>query len=493
MHIAMIHVVVVESHNHALEHIHTVLRQRRLLNRDWSMLHFDAHADLACPGQHIPAISCYRPQMEIRTNESSDTKTRDCHNINGNLEEILPDDSNLNCDDDGKNLYELLDATSSGIAEWILPLVLAANLRSICWVRNPDTIPLIPIGIHRYQVGVYVKPDSASAALMIKPKVLTSFLDLPITASVKVNWDCRYYLEDDSFVPTSDLVFAKTLLLTVKEGPDESYNSSLSNSESIQQSKSIVDNTSYTNLHAIDVCLDYFMCYNPFLKDIELRNSTFAKAFHDAVIQSKLYSNSYDTTQSGANFAVQILAFQQHFAKVLVSLPTAQLSQEAGVSALIPFYDNSQNAFEIFDRIHNAFNDSRGTLEEDKELIALSVEALPYMAMPHTTFTSGEIDKSLIQQRLSHMRKEILEYSQSTSHSVHVPFIITIARSTNDGFTPCHVVDYLQESVLDEIHSIYCGCSNRIPTRPSLLHIETGQDSSLLTRDMCCCNSVLDY
>ena len=39
-------VVIVESHQHALEHIHDVLRRKKLFNKNWSMVHFDAHPDL---------------------------------------------------------------------------------------------------------------------------------------------------------------------------------------------------------------------------------------------------------------------------------------------------------------------------------------------------------------------------------------------------------------------------------------------------------------
>ena len=110
----MIPVVVVESHHHALEHIHDALRKRRLLKSNWSMLHFDSHADLACPGQHIPAFSCYQPRTTISQNKISTCKNIIHSQSSGTLSE-------------GRNLYESLDSTSTGIAEWILPLVVAAS------------------------------------------------------------------------------------------------------------------------------------------------------------------------------------------------------------------------------------------------------------------------------------------------------------------------------------------------------------------------------
>ena len=498
---AKIHVVVVESHNHALEHIHTKLRQCRLLNQDWSMLHFDAHADLACPGQHIPAILCYRPQMSIAltVNESiAHCEKKTCQfTYNEKAEDGTRHDSDLIDDDDDlnstgdKNLYELLDSTSSGIAEWILPLVLAANLRSICWIRAPKSIPLIPSGVHDFHVGVvHVKSEIASTTSNAEQNVLTSFLELPLTALVKVDWDCRYYLEDDSFVPTADLMLKQPLQLTVKEGPEESDVSIVSCDESLKTSKEL-NKSRLNHVHAIDVCLDYFLCYNPFLKDIESISSTFAKALHDAFIQSKLYSNSYHTSQSTSNFSVELFAFRQQFKKVLEALPDARLHEDQLMS-MIPFYDNAHIALELFDRLQNAFD---GSVEEYKKIIDLSIEALPYLTMPHTTGTleMGEVDEALIQRRLAYMRNEILEYSGSTSEAGDTPFIVTIARSTEDGFTPCHVVDRLQDIVLSEIHSIYCGCNKRVQTRRPLYSSNSGQASSLFDVDLGCWNLVLDY
>ena len=36
--------------------------------------------------------------------------------------------------------------------------------------------------------------------------------------------------------------------------------------------------------------------------------------------------------------------------------------------------------------------------------------------------------------------------------------MITVARSSEDGFTPAAVVDNLQKAVLEEIYDVYCNC-----------------------------------
>ena len=83
-------VVVVESHQHVLEHVHATLRKQKLMTKPWSMLHLDAHPDLACPAT-VPAVACFAPRQ------------------------VVVDD---------KNLYERLDATTSGTSLLNSPIAL---------------------------------------------------------------------------------------------------------------------------------------------------------------------------------------------------------------------------------------------------------------------------------------------------------------------------------------------------------------------------------
>jgi len=100
-------VIIVEPHHHALEHIHEALRRQRRLGKPWKLCHIDAHPDLACPSNGIPAGACFRPRDEWT---------------------ILPIEKKAeeNVTRSGF-LYELLDLSTTGISEWILPMVLAAG------------------------------------------------------------------------------------------------------------------------------------------------------------------------------------------------------------------------------------------------------------------------------------------------------------------------------------------------------------------------------
>ena len=95
-------VVIVERQNHALEHVHHALRRAASLTGGWTMVHFDSHPDLACPD---PAHLCARACFEPRTDRAP---------AGGGP---------------ARDLYDSLDASVSGIAEWIVPLQLAGGAR----------------------------------------------------------------------------------------------------------------------------------------------------------------------------------------------------------------------------------------------------------------------------------------------------------------------------------------------------------------------------
>jgi hypothetical protein len=68
--------------------------------------------------------------------------------------------------------------------------------------------------------------------------------------------------------------------------------------------------------------------------------------------------------------------------------------------------------------------------------------------MPH----EAELPEfSSIQQRIDEVMEEIRRCS-STS-----PFLVTVARSTNDGFCPLPLVEHIQEDLLQRLHLHFCG------------------------------------
>jgi hypothetical protein len=401
-----VYVVVVESHQHALEHIHFMLRRKKIFS-DWSMLHFDAHPDLAVPHPNVPAIACFQPHRPLAPTRKTDKD--DATNATP------------------KNLYEMLDDTASGIAEWILPLALAAGLEQIQWIRPAQSrLSQLPVGQNRYRVGAWIPHDTRSRKIL-------SFLDLPESAPVKVDWPCPYYMDDFSCVPTDELALPQLVNLEVSEAIDCNQQDSMCSS------------------WELDICLDYFCCRNPFLSGLEELNKELAKAFGNAVYSSLLYK-SYATSDP-----LNLASFREQLASVLRNAEDPLYDATASFELLQSYYLSRQEGIStlkfLLESLPNKPSDRR-------QQIDAALEVLPHITMPHDAKES--LKMAIIRPRLEAARNRIPK-SSSTS-----PFLVTVARSTDDGFTPANLVEELQNAILSMLHDIYCGCSRKPRTETAL-------------------------
>lgn len=385
--------MVVESHQHALEHIHSVLRKQKRLGRCWRMVHFDAHPDLACP--EFPARACYLPYEEFDDVRCESPEQPRYGSENEETESRQK-----------KNLYELLDSTASGIAQWILPLVLAADLTEIYLIK-PSCSDQLPMGKHRYNVGCYTGDTDQQ-----RPE---SFVNLAEHAKMKVDWDTPYYWDDNSVVPTNELLLSKALTLNVLE---------------VEEAKERAMGFS-TPWH-LDVCLDYFGCRNPFLDELEATSALYAaslveiaKMAHRVAVLSDNYSDKWH----------QFIRCMQN---VLDSWRCEQ-GFDAAFVQLEPFLkmETRQRAEQVKQHV----------LHEQEKAI-LGRNAVENLLLPHETVT-----EELVQRRV----EGFCSYLKRRDNDI-VPFLVTVSRSSNDGFTPPFVVDALQSQVLMTIHSTVCGC-----------------------------------
>lgn len=428
-----IQVVVVEYHQHALEHIHSILRRRSSL-KPWSMLHFDAHPDLACPSDHVPAISCFLPRQN------------------------------------DENLYELLDSHSSGIAEWILPLVLAGGLEHIHWIK-PSESQQLPIGKHEYHVGAWIPPAGSSQS----ENVIESFLDLPCSARVRVDWRHSYYLDDASVVDADELLLAKKLQLTVSELPVESENER----EVADEQTTPITQLSFDKDWALDICLDYFCCRNPFVTDIEAIDETFAATLVNVVTSTRMQTaSSGDSILEPLAYKRELARFQSSFQQLLRD------KDDASIAQLLHFYESEDEARILFEKLLESLSsnpDDSATLE------TMAMEALSNLCLPHDSKRLENDVNESIRQRVETMHHALQQTKQSPGGD---PLMITIARSTLDGFTPESVVEKLQDDVLASIHQTFCGCDllcthSTDSIRPELF--------SLPEASTCRLNVIFDY
>jgi hypothetical protein len=369
-------VVIVEQHQHALEHIHHVLRKQKRI-KAWAMVHFDAHPDMACSNT-IPAKLCFAPRLGL---------ARDGDKV--------------------KTLYDYLDETSSGIAEWILPLTLTAKLKRIDWIK-PMFSHQLPMGETTFQVGV-LNPNE-------KQPPIKSFLDLDDHAVVRVDLHHPYYLDDDHVLssdPESSLrlQLAQTVHLHVKHVGDTT--------------------PAVKTPWMLDICLDYFVCRNPFLHDIEVLHPEFAQLLlslsKECLAIAASPNQDYRRKRREFHEAVQALLGNNQEDQGKLLRQSLQTEKDARIDKVLSILSDDPNA---------------------EKLATMMLQALPHIAMPHesTLPTPAELEK-----RIDDAIKEIEKYDNNTQ-----PFLITIARSTNDGFCPLALVETIQKRLLHRLEDVYC-------------------------------------
>lgn len=376
-------IVVVEQHQHALEHIHHMLRKRKQFT-PWTMVHFDAHPDMAC-SDTIPAKLFFSPRMSL---------------------------GNCNDDEEEKTLYDYLDETSTGIAEWILPLALAAKLQRIVWIK-PTFSHQLTLGETAFHVGVLSSDDQQLP--------VNSFLDLDDDAVLRVDYAHPYYLDDDHVVgtfehnerPPKKLQLPQKLNLHVKHADNDNATAGSS--------------TENASPWMLDICLDYFVCRNPFVHDIEVLNADFAQLIlslsKECLQIAASKCQDYRSKRSDFHEAFESLLCNKETDKICRYL---EQSKDSRVASIVDILLNDPHA--------------------DK-LAAMTMEALPHIAMPHETNLPSAPE---VEERITGAVREIRAHNHNTP-----PFLVTVARSTNDGFCPLSVVESIQERLLNYLDEIY--------------------------------------
>ena len=504
-------IVVVESHQHVLEHIHSELRKNFRKCRAsthancLNMIHLDAHPDLACPGVHIPAVACFEPRRNWPSRRQENDQSNG--NLNKNNDESTED----------RNLYELLDSTAGGIAEWILPLCLGAGLKKVYWVRSPWSEQFFD-GNYSFHVGASFNNTTDAKA------TITSYTDLPEDAVVKVDLPHRYYIDDGSVVPFTELFLPTKIDLTVslideispvpkplssnyvsnkanekiKSSMSQSKGTAKTGSSSIRKRKKPVsdeeislscdkvmsDETPETPW-ILDVCLDYFACLNPFLSELESIDEGFTRTLTQIIHESRFYTASKTLFQSNHDLNKKDGSDSMEFFRIMELLLLSFIEIDDSTKRNIHLEPNHHEKFinffaspsvgkKLIEKLRDDFEVTRITSDKEvaSKLILLAVQALRNISMPHN---KTSVNESLAIERVRQMGNsirlwkneaiKIKNQKEDGSHSISQfpfceenPVLITIARSSLDGFMPESLVETVQHAVLSELHSIYCDC-----------------------------------
>ena len=476
-------VVIVERQNHALEHVHHALRRAASLTGGWTMVHFDSHPDLACPD---PAHVCARACFELLTEHApvGDGPARD--------------------------LYDPLDASASGIAEWIVPLQLAGGLVTMDW-RKPAWSDQFADGEYRYAVGAAARSGAAEGG------EASSFLDLADDAGVAVTLVHPYYLEDvfgrggGGAAPSarSPVVEDRSrlrlpqdvrLVVTTVEERGSALGAAAGALRRPPPAPA-------AGPWMLDVCLDHFVCSNPFLGDLRGEGGVGSDAFVRAlravlsefscarslVERSGAPSAKRSRTDGGVGGAVARLEDEiTRFHGLLGSfLERAVCDDVEGELGLPPDIFSSEgtdplcDAFERPDAGRKLLQDLSTALRKCGNTQATAVAAvkiLPWVGLPHDDATEDGDDA--VATRLGQFRADLHDLAAGhDSGGLRVPrgggavraerssgggdgtappapFLVTVARSVSDGYTSMAEADRLQRAVVSAVHQEFCGCSS---------------------------------
>jgi len=429
-------VVIVEDHHHALEHIHAALRSFKQLKL-WKMIHFDAHPDLAVSPQ-IPAVACYQPHLH--------------------------------------GLYEQLDDSNCGIAEWILPLVFAANLRHIHWIRS-DFSDQFENGVYNFQVGGVLPSSLRTKRCIATDSAIETFHDIPDDAVLNVSLEHRYYLEDlhHSVTQPKDMILPQHIELTVSSLDIDQVTHG-------QTEKVISDNV---DRWMLDLCLDYFACLNPFYSELEALDANLANGLQELVM--KVQFGTTTTNASAQQVNATVASFYKGLTEFLTcfrsSQPLTQNVRTEYIQLIKGFFDPNDENVDI-PRMINGIEHSiiRASYQPVEKLIDCAIKALPYLNLPHdrdSAFLGRCVDK------VSAAISVLKDWLRPTD----IPFLVTIARSSRDGYTPPNVVENLQSKILQEVHDIFCDCDGSIND----FRLRTSDTPSFSCSSRCKCEVIFDY
>jgi len=572
-----IDVIVVEPHHHALEHIHSFVRRKARKSRcktmsSWTMIHFDSHPDLACPNHDIPARLCFTPRMTTKRRSSTPQDALGAEVDTDRQREMKIDqgtrihDANSSTESDHieeKNLYELLDTSMSGIAEWIIPLVFAAGLCHVHWIKN-DWCDQFHNGIYCIHIGAWIPPTAAATTTAttddtsqhdddinnddLRIPIINSYLDLPENASVKTSFCHQYYIDDNCVVPHDELNLKQQFQLHVSTAlkAENCLNHRKHNVKSSKIQRKVISVEEEGEKESgwiLDICLDYFICSNPFRADIEKIDNNIANNLNQVVIQllfKKMIQEKEDELnieeacmyQSISNkFMKLVRIYFRNFLAALIDHLESSTSSACAYSDIMAdvesnelycLYETPLIGEKIWDDLTVSLHQwSIGKSQNEiQSLCDIILEALPNLTLPHSVHinnTSNDDDDNInlsseviakvqtFGKELKLFIKDISDHeitctSATRMHLKNKPDLITIARSSDDGFTPVTIVEKLQKAVLEEIHNVFCDFSchkeafyNNKMQALNITSYSSDDDIRSPVRENCTINIVLDY
>jgi hypothetical protein len=201
----------------------------------------------------------------------------------------------------------------------------------------------------------------------------------------------------------------------------------------------------------LDICLDYFACHNPYLADIERVSPAAAMALIGVMRATKM--NAKVEKEWNYHEASQYQTDVANFSKLLKEILILGVVSRRQSEQLEKYFDDPVH-------IRKSIEALLKTIKEDTLLQSWVLEAIPNWSMPHAP---ESLSLQHLQESLRLVQQSIMQ--RATEFNV-APFLVTVARSTDDGFTPKDVVEFLQTELLAILHRTFCKecreCANHV-------------------------------
>ncbi|CAI5739839.1 unnamed protein product [Peronospora destructor] len=372
-------VAIVDDHHHCLRDIHLAIRQRRLPFSDIHVVHVDAHPDLSFPTA-IELNAIFNPDM----------------------------------------LYNILDDSVAGIAEFLLPLVYAGHVTQITWLK-PSWSTQMPIETLKQLVAGKRKTNG----------------------TLGVTSELSYFVENDLFCPVENLDASSLRYwdLFVTE-----INSSVC--AAAVAIEAVANARHHSSSYILDIDLDYFSTWNPFRKGLEALIGEVAVKTVTQFFSCVRYKR--DPLEVIA--ATHRSSERKTFCELVKRLETADAmentitrrSEWAQVrSKIISLYEDDVDAEKLLDEFDQVLEDRRVDKAARREIWA----AGPFLDLPHHESSQDDIECMV-----SQLEQFLLAHALDENNP---PAIVTIAKSTADEFLPPYQLDALLPSVLRMLERLY--------------------------------------
>lgn len=279
------------------------------------------------------------------------------------------------------------------IENWIMPLCYGNHFNEVVWIRPPFAHQ-IPDGSYTFSIGNYDGRICVSSTL-------------------------DYFLTDGSYQRVSVLKNKHSVKLVVTEVSD-------SIDELIQDRK-----------YVLDIDLDYFSTHNPFL-NIYPKAQTYEKLRKIFKLDKSYDVNDADSVTAFVNERNRQLEFFDEIFQHMAQNGSLEKYKFAGDESLKEKFELTKELIECLCHEYSIYevdwfvvNDAGCTTDDE------------VFELPHHESSDAEI-KELV--------KKFDVFLRSLKKQ---PEIITISRSSNDGYTPSNQVEMIQELVIAALRNVF--------------------------------------